>query len=486
MNRSPSVIVILADGARPDVLAAALASGELPALARLREEGSSHTLTTVFPSVTGPAYSPFLMGAHPGTVGLPGLRWYDRARAACSWPSYARSYIGPQCLELDGDLATGTDTIFELADSSLGALSVIRRGLPPSGRIGSGAAFLARTAFTHVRGRVTGWLDIDRQIGASFARRVRDERPEYAFAAFTGIDKASHGSGHDSPLVHDAMRIVDEACAHIRADAERDGTWDTTYLWVVSDHGHSPVAAHEDLASFVATLGHKVIAHPWIFRPGADVAVAVSGNAMAHVYTGLKNRTRAFWPSLDGRWSDTASAILARESVDVMMLPLSGSQCEIRAHDRGRAVVSWTDSRFSYHPLTGDPLGIGEHDCLDEIEAFDATFNSWYPDALLQIARLSSCSRSGDIILSAAPEWDFRARYEPLPHVSAHGALHRQHMLVPLITNRPVSGTPRRTVDVMASTCAALGKRAARTEGTSFIQPAATGPRFAGTQRAHA
>ena len=28
------------------------------------------------------------------------------------------------------------------------------------------------------------------------------------------------------------------------------------------------------------------------------------------------------------------------------------------------------------------------------------------------------------------------ARYEPIPHVSSHGALHREHMLVPLLLNR--------------------------------------------------
>ena len=469
MNRSPSVIVILADGARPDVLASAMASGELPALAQLRAEGGLHTIATVFPSVTGPAYSPFLMGRHPGSVGLPGLRWYDRAHDACRWPSYARSYIGPQCLRLDSDLTPNSETIFELAESSIGALSVIRRGLPATKRIGSGAAFLARTAITHFRGKAGGWLDIDRSVGERFVRRVRDERPEYAFAAFTGIDKASHSTGHDSAMVHDAMRVVDNVCWRVREDAERAGTWDSTHLWVVSDHGHSSVSAHEDLAGFVASLGSRVVAHPWVVRPGAQVAVAVSGNAMAHIYVDLKNRQRSFWPALMDRWSEMAAAILARESVDLMMLPLSDSSCEVRAPGRGHAIVSWSSSTYSYHPTTGDPLGIGDHERLTEIDALEATIHGSYPDALVQIARLCACSRSGDIILSAAPEWDFRAHYEPIRHVSSHGALHRQHMLVPLITNRPLAGTPRRTVDVMTSTCAALGLQATLTEGSSFI-----------------
>jgi hypothetical protein len=359
--------------------------------------------------------------------------------------------------------------MFELAESSIGALSVIRRGLPAAHRIGSGAAFVARTAITHFRGRVSGWLELDRKIGDRFVNRVRKERPEFAFAAFTGIDKASHAFGHDAPLVHDAMKVVDDVCGRLRADAERDGSWKSTHMWVVSDHGHSRVSTHEDLAGFIGTLGHRVAAHPWIFRPRANVAVAVSGNAMAHVYTGLESRSRQFWPALAGDWDSTADEILARDSVDLMMLPTSPTSCEVRSRGRGSGVVSWTDSRFAYHTTSGDPLCIGDCDWMSEADAFDATLHSCYPDAIVQIARLAACARSGDIILSAAREWDFRAKYEPIRHVSSHGALHREHMLVPLLTNRPVSDSAQRTVDVMTSACTVLGLDAAGTEGKSFI-----------------
>jgi hypothetical protein len=75
-----TVVILLADGARPDSLAAAIQSGRLPALARLQAEGGMHRVTSCFPSVTGPAYTPFLMGRFPGPIGLPGLRWFDRER----------------------------------------------------------------------------------------------------------------------------------------------------------------------------------------------------------------------------------------------------------------------------------------------------------------------------------------------------------------------------------------------------------------------
>ena len=73
------------------------------------------------------------------------------------------------------------------------------------------------------------------------------------------------------------------------------------------------------------------------------------------------------------------------------------------------------------------------------------------PDAIVQIAQLAACARSGDIIVSATPGWDFRERWEPVKHASTHGSLHRDHMLVPLLVSRPLRGTPRRTADVMPS-----------------------------------
>ena len=100
----PSVVILVADGARPDTLAAAIDRGDLPALGRLREEGGFHRISSVFPSVTGPAYSPFLTGRHPVPAGLPGIRWFDRARTRTRWPGHARSYVGLDMREIGRDL----------------------------------------------------------------------------------------------------------------------------------------------------------------------------------------------------------------------------------------------------------------------------------------------------------------------------------------------------------------------------------------------
>ncbi len=467
-----SVVVLLADGVRPDTLAAAIDSGVLPAFARLRDEGALHTVSTVFPSVTGPAYAPFLMGRFPGPVGLPGLRWFDRARAACTFPDYTRSYVGYQMRAVDRDIAADAPTIFELSPSSLAALSVITRGLPPADRIGSITLRSAiRAARTHFAGNVAGWLEIDREVADEVVRRVAAERPAYTYAAFTGVDKVSHARGHAHPMVTDALRIVDDAAGRIRGDAERDGRWPGMQLWVVSDHGHSPVTAHQDLAGLLRRLGHRVVAHPWVFTPMPQTAVMVSGNAMAHLFLEVRQRERPWWPALREHWDGLVALLLARPSVDLVMLPLDAEHCEVRSRRGEVGVVSRGGAAYSYHPVLGDPLGIGRAlDGVSADQAHDATVGTDYPDSVVQIAHLAASPRAGDVILSASRDWDFRARYEPIPHVSSHGALHREHMMVPLLVNRPTARVPRRTTDVMPSSLAALGLQIPGSlDGTSFL-----------------
>ena len=464
-----SVIILLADGVRPDTLGAAIDAGALPAMERLRAEGGLFPVSSVFPSVTGPAYVPFLMGRHPGAVGLPGIRWLDRSRRVAGWPAHARSYVGPDLRHVDDDLDVAVPTIFELVQPSLAALSVISRGLPRDARMGSGLRFAARAAAAHVRGDPAAWLAIDREISETACRRIREEHPRFAFIAFTAVDKSSHASGHESASVIEALRVVDGAAARIREDAERAGWWEHTHLWIASDHGHSPVHSHDDLAGVLRTSGRRVLAHPNVMVRDPDVAVMVSGNAMAHLYLEPARHVRPWWAALRGHWEPLATMLLERESVDLMLLPLDRTRTEVRSRARGTACVECDGQRIAYRPLTGDPLGLGELPPLDATESHEAAGGSDYPDALVQIASLAACARSGDIILSASRGWDFRAGWEPIPHVSSHGALHREHMMVPLLVNRRPTRAPRRTVDVFATAAAELGGRHAAGAGDNFL-----------------
>ena len=454
----PALVLVIADGLRPDTLDAAIAAGRVPALAALRAAGGSHTLTTCFPSVTGLAYVPFLMGRHPAEVGLPGLRWLDRSHQRARVPAHARSYVGWGVRALDRDLDPAIPTLFDLTSPALSAMSMLTRGLPHSQRIARGVWWATRGIRTHYLGSLDDWLQVDREVADIVARRVRTERPRFTLAAVMGIDKASHAVGQESPEAAGALQVVDRLVARLVADASTDGR--DLRVWVVSDHGHVPVHHHDELTDAVRATGATVIAHPWIIGARGDVAVMVGGNAMAHLYLEPTRRTPAGWGELADRWEPLAASLLTRASVDLLVLPVDRTSCRVRATGRGEAIIRTEGSgerwRVIHEPLSGNPLGLPPGRFTRD-EAWDVTRDSDYPDALVQLATLVAAPSVGDIILSASPDHDFRARYEPMPHVSTHGALHRDQMRVPLLLDRPPARPLRRTTDVMTAICAVLG-----------------------------
>ena len=73
--------MILADGAKAETFESLLEAGDLPEISEhVVERGSYRRGTSVFTSTTGPAHVPLLSGCYPGTVDVPGYRWFDRDR----------------------------------------------------------------------------------------------------------------------------------------------------------------------------------------------------------------------------------------------------------------------------------------------------------------------------------------------------------------------------------------------------------------------
>ena len=60
------------------------------------KNGTYKKAISVFPSTTGPAYLPFLMGTYPGKANMPGIRWLDKLSFADNPNSSNshRSYVG--------------------------------------------------------------------------------------------------------------------------------------------------------------------------------------------------------------------------------------------------------------------------------------------------------------------------------------------------------------------------------------------------------
>ena len=458
---TPRLLVVVADGVRPDVLAEEMDAGHLPAMARLRERGAMYAVSSSFPSVTGPAYAPFVMGRHPAHVGMPGLRWYDRSRSLRLSHGQARSYSGVDIWHTDGDLDRERPTLYDLAKPSLAGMMMIARGAT-DGRVGRGVGWSIRAAYAHFRGDLKGWRRTEQAALAEFLRRFARGRPRLSMLGILSPDKLSHKHGSDSAVVRHSIRDVDDAIGRAQSIAIAGGWKEALRVWVVGDHGHAPVSQHDDLHGWLSSLGHRVLAHPKLGVRNADVALMVGGNAMAHVYLDPSHATRQWWPALAPRWDRVLEGLIARPSTG--LVAVSEDIDTVRVHDaaHGGATITRThaghDARWTYLATAGDPLQLGGtlRD-LDADAAWDVCSRSPYPDALVQLSSLLPSSRGGDIVISAAPDWDLRSRYEPTAHVSTHGALLRDQMMVPLLLDAPPARLPQRTTDVVPSALELLG-----------------------------
>jgi hypothetical protein len=451
-----SSVILVADGLTPGLLDAAIRAGEVPALAALADEGVHHVLTTVFPSVTGVAYIPMLTGVHPADAGVPGLRWYDRSRRLPAVLGHSRSYVGTQIRSINDDLSPTVATAFERAGgAALGMEAVVTRGLPAHRQLDRGFVHAARVIHAHLTGDVDRWLALEEELAETLVRRIREEQPRFALAAFTAGDKAAHRGGERAPGVMQSLKGVDRVVRAIREDAERDGRWRTMQLWVVSDHGHSAVHSHLDLAGALRHKGARVRSHPWTLPDRSHVAVMVSGNSMAHVYLGLDDRIRQPWSALQDRWHAETEWLWTHPAVDLVAAQTSANVVAVWKQDQ-RGEICRTARGFSYRHVDGDPLGIDSFENLCDEAVHDRTLATDYPDSVAQLAHLVLAPRSGDLVISATPGWDLRRQYEPIDHVSSHGALHAAHMLVPLVGNRRPQIRPRRTTDVFTTVAPAL------------------------------
>jgi hypothetical protein len=456
------VILVLADGLRPDIAQERLLAGDLPNLAAMLESGGIGRSVTVFPSTTNVAYLPFLTGCTPGRCNVPASRWLDRRLyGGHPWGDReaVRSYCGYQSARLDRDFPPDVQTVFELIPESLAVFTPISRGLTserdPSRRqrkLWGAVAHLIVPLHQHA----------DDVVALHLLRAV--EQPwRFIFAQFPAIDGFSHFRGVDAPPVLRALRHIDEVVGRLRQRLIARGEMDDTLILLVSDHGGAPVHTHLDLADWFRARGVPTLSHPilWARRPRA--AVMVSGNGAATVYARPGEPRGERWPLPRLRRPESFGvpedlvAALIREPAVALLAAESGDG-GIRVVSReGEAELRRVAGEVSYLPLTADPLSVGGPCLRSDRDWLEATWQDPLPDAAVQLLDQFRASRTGDLVVVAHEGFDFRRRYEVPAHRAGHGSLVRSHMQIPLWSSRPVPAEPLRSVDLFPSMLAWLG-----------------------------
>jgi hypothetical protein len=439
------VVCILIDGVRYDVMRELLDRGDLPNLSRwVIERGGLTAGTTVFPSTTGVAYVPILFGRYPGPVNVPGIRWFDRAGMdggpVARWRA-ARSYCGPQAGWINRDITSGR-SVFELVPESLAICTPITRGLARGAHL-----IPVRRALLGAAAHYWGsYPALDRAVASAWVTAAA--RPwRFLFVVFPGPDGLTHLHDPGHPRVRESCRQIDRALGDFIARALNPGELPT--LFVIADHGASPVHEHRDVALELEAMGVATIRHPLhVWRRKARAAVMVSGNGAAHVYI---LGAPAGASDLRERLVSLPGVALAayRDGRDGVIVA--------RAHSRGR--LTDHGERVTYEPLLGDPLGLGRLLTVDDRELLARSLATDFPDAPRQLLQLLASPRSGDVVLAAERGVDFRGPWELPEHRSGHGSLIADHMLVPIAASVPLPDVPVRTVDLMPTMLEALGVR---------------------------
>ncbi|MFP4106142.1 MAG: alkaline phosphatase family protein [Phycisphaerae bacterium] len=485
-----STVVFLVDGLNAEIFDQMLQAGELPAIRKYFLDRGLYCPRTVVntPSVTLANETSVVTGVFPGHHGVTGINWFDRNRLI--WRNYETiaqkntldcDYIRPTIYERLQDRTT----ISVFYQAHRGATKFIENWTS------AGPPFFF------------GWYEfVDRLTLSRFdlvmeiARRRR-EMPAFTMVYQLTPDFRAYAKGIESPEYRQALRETDYQLGRVLSDMERAGLLDKIHIALMSDHGMIEVTRHIPMTERLKGLelaladkrlwerdgpfeerqeyyqqfncvqygsGYRYLAlqfrkpvstdplryADWTHRPTAEqLAAYPTGN----------------WPGRHKPWyrCDQPDRPLKRlnllklfaewDEIDAIAYAVGENRVRVRRasgevefrQDGGRG------EPIGYRVVSGeDPLGwsaslpaavqAGKR-ALGEREWLAATAGTDYPDLPAQIVAYFRAARAGDIVLFAAPGWDFSDNLR-----AGHGGLRPAEAFTPMLLAGP--GVPHKQIDV--------------------------------------
>ncbi|RFM26174.1 alkaline phosphatase family protein [Deminuibacter soli] len=467
------VVYYLVDGAHINVMQELLQQGHLPNIKRIVDEGTFRTATTCFPSTTGPAYLPFLTGHFPGSMHITGIRWFDKEefkRKRWRNKEAIRSYCGPEANLFNSDMPGDKPTLLELLGQSYNVYNMITRGVPDKFDLGKkGKSLLYLRA--HFFGRNHPVDELGHKRIMEMLRKGNDF--DFLFAVFPSVDWDSHYYDIRDQRTIQAYKIADQSLGELREFLEKKGWWQQTLFVLSSDHGLTATHTHFDIADWLTEAGLPSISHPFIWKKNPAASVSVSGNSFASLHLLHHEGSGPLGESslVNSFGESRLQQLIQKEAVDFIIYRGNEPGVLCVHNNAGKALIKKTGNRYSYLPETSDPLSLGSAVFADDHrEALVKTFDSLYPDSLVQAEQLFRSKRAGDMVICAKKGYDLRDAWEIPEHKGSHGSLHREHMLVPLIYNQQHwAQHPARTADLFSTLLDWMHKPIPPSEGTSLI-----------------
>lgn len=438
MTAKKRVVFYLADGARPDVLSDLVAQGHLPHLKSIIEEGTYRKATSCFPSTTGPAYLPFLTGHFPGTMNITGIRWFDKKEfKRTRLNKYAmRSYCGPEAGWFNTDMPADKPTLFELLKESYNVYNMVTRGVSKERDLtqkGKGLLYTRAHFFKRHH-------PVDQMGHARIMEMLHTGKDfDFLFAVFPSVDWDSHYHHIQDHRTIEAYKILDQSIDEVKDYLQKKGWWQDTLFLLTSDHGLTPSHTHFDLGDWMTANGLKAVYYPTIWKTAPKSAVMISGNSFGSIHLLNHSGDHVLHEAelVQHMGKERLQNLISEPAVDHIIYRANKPHTCYIENTSGKALIRKNGNAYEYQPETGDPLLLGRTiKTEDHREALEATFDSAYPDAFVQIFQLMQSRRSGDLLVNAKNGYDLRDFWEYPEHKGSHGSLHTEHMSVPLIYNQ--------------------------------------------------
>ncbi len=457
MSTPKKLVLVVIDALKPAMLERAIATGRAPALARIAEQGVYvDDCAAVFPSVTPVCAASITTGVGPDRHWIPSMNWYHREEAR--YVEYGSSFSASRqfgvlrsltdtVYRMNAEhLSHDVETVFETLDDAdvrtAGTTYLIYRGRhhhevaneTALARIVTSTLFrrtidgprelfyadLYATRKTGCRGQLGMPGVRDQHTGCVGAYLVEHDLFDFMLFSLPDNDAWSHKNGPHAQVT--SIAAADRQLERLmHAAGGPDAFFESHAIIVTSDH--SQAAVEERIRLDGAFSDFDVATNSAARSIGAEVALSpAQRSAMVYVLDD-ERRSQVMERSLD--------AVRDLKGVDLTLWLASPREAVIHS-ERG-------ELRFSPGGDVEDPRGQrwyveGELAAL-AAEVRDGRFLSPdYPDALTRVWSALKCPTAGDILLSAAPGYEF-VDWGGADHVGggSHGSLHHSDSLGALL-----------------------------------------------------
>jgi hypothetical protein len=446
-SAAKKLVLVVIDAMKPSMLERAVAVGRAPALARIMQDGVYVAdCVSSFPSVTPVCAATITTGLGPDGHHIPSMNWYHREEAR--YVEYGSSFSASRQF---GVLRSLTDTVYRMNAEHLNPeIETVFESLDDAEVRTAGTTYLIyRGRFAH---EVANESALARIVTSTLFRRtidgpkelfyadiyasrktgcrgqlgmpgVRDqhtgcvgayleENDLYDFMLFSlpDNDAWSHRNGPHSQVT--SIAAADRQLERLmHAGGGPDAFLQTHAVVVCSDHSQAPV---EDRIRLAESFSDFAVATPSPARSeSAEIALSpAQRSAMVYVLDPERHDQlvqRSVQVALETQGVDLACWLSGGEAV------IRSARGELRFAPDGPV----EDLRGGRWHLDGALAAIGGSERDGRLHTPN------YPDALARVWSSLQCPNAGDVLLSAAPNYEF-VDWGGADHVGggSHGSLH--------------------------------------------------------------